>query len=135
MKLFPPKVMICLSCTLILILLLNTQVIQAYSYGYSWATNHTTYKYGSNLPTSFKAGNDYGGVVWNNVTKSSWVYAYNSSSSSFVDYVYIDGAGSVLTATSKTITNGQITFFKIEYDNSENWYTDTGTPGANQVDL
>lgn len=120
---------------LIVVLLVIVKPVASYAYGYEWAMDHTTYKYGGSLPESFRAGNDYGAAVWTSETGSNWVYAYNSGSSNHVDYVYIDGTNSVVAVTTKTITNGYITFFKIEYDNSENWYTSTGTPGSNQVDL
>lgn len=119
----------------IIIFFVAVKTVIGYAYSYKWAVDSTTYKYGSNLPTDFRAGNDYGAAVWTSEANSNWIYAYNSSSSNYVDYVYIDGPTSVAAYTTRTIYNGFIVSFKIEYDNSEDWYTSTGVPGTNQVDL
>jgi hypothetical protein len=119
----------------LLISLTDVQSTEAYSYTNKWATNSTTYRYGGDLPSSFQGGTTFGADVWTNVTTSRWVYVFVSTSSNYVGYKNIDGSGNVAAVTSLSLSGNTITWFKIEYDNSENWYTGTGTPASNQLDL
>ncbi len=108
---------------------------QAYAYGYTWSGSSATYKYDASLPGSYWYSTDYGANRWTNVSTSSWTWTYNSYSSNYVAWVVIDGSLGIAGLTTKTIAGGHITWFKIEYDNQDNWYTGDGSPGSNQVDM
>lgn len=109
---------------------------QAYVFSANWSGNGATWKYGSSLPSSFQDGTSFGAYAWTSIGSSSWTYTYNSGSSNEVRYVNIDGGSGKLAETSYWVDGqGYITQFLIEYDNQENWYTGSSTPGGSQIDL
>ncbi len=62
----------------------------------------------------------------------------DDASNSGVHWRDIDGAGGVLGETRSCLyggTNDSIKTFQIKFDDQENWYTGTGTPGSSELDL
>ena len=130
---------LCVSLLFILMVLmvafLTRNIARAYSIPRYWGTNSATYSWDSTLPTSFRTPSNVGAYQWTQVTTSSWSWFYHSSSANKVKYGGIDGAGGYAATTIEYPGSGTITSMEIKYDSAENWYTGSGTPGANQVDL
>ena len=98
-----------------------------------WPTNGATYYY-SGLPVGMQSPTDNGANAWTNVLSSSWTWTRQVGSGNLVAWGTIDGAGGLAATTTTVAINGKISSMTLVYDQAENWYTGTGTPGSNQVD-
>jgi hypothetical protein len=119
----------------ITIALVAWKAANAYNICCSWSGDSAIYTYDLSLPGSFENGTWYGANVWTQVSTSSWVWVNSPNPGNLVKYGSLDGAGGTLAVTTLSLSGSTITGIEIEYDSAENWYTGSGTPAGNQVDL
>jgi hypothetical protein len=119
----------------ITIALVVWQATNAFNICCSWSGNSAPYRYHTSLPSSFHSGTNYGANVWTAVSTSSWAWIWSTDGQNFVKYGYIDGSGTCAAITTKWVSGGTILQMEIKYDSAENWYTGSGTPAGDQIDL
>lgn len=115
--------------------LLWTQAAQAYVIFGAWQGNSATIDPDPSLPSSFNNAQGFAAKQWNRVNTSDWVFSRQVGSSNDLSYESIDGNLGVLAVTTVFFGGGDIVEADVTYDSAEDWYTGSGTPGANQVDL
>lgn len=89
------------------------------------------------LPTAFQNRLSDARSAWNNVSPARIDLLRNDASYGLRVYAgWIDGTGGTLGVTTRYWAgDAYISWATLKVEESENWYTGTGTPGATQFDL
>ena len=77
---------------------------------------------------------DFGSLQWTNVSPSPFNWSVDNNSVNDITKGAIDGALGTLAVTTVYYSGNSITKITIKFDQAENWYTGSGTPGGGQVD-
>ncbi|MFN8423630.1 MAG: matrixin family metalloprotease [Anaerolineae bacterium] len=112
------------------------QAAPAFGYnlmGPKWAS--TSQKYDPHtLAANWQSVASFGAAQWTNVTPSPFNWSVDNNSTNDVTKAAIDGAGGTLAVTTVYYSGSTITRMTVKFDQSENWYTGSGTPGSSQID-
>lgn len=119
------------------VLVLAVPVAHAYRIFGTWGSDSVGMSKHSSLPSSFVDAQQFAATQWNDVANTSFRLSHQPGSKNKVSYGAIDGSLGTLAVTTAWVTllTGRITEADVEYDQAENWYTGSGSPGGSQVDL
>lgn len=113
---------------------LTWQSVRAYVILGRWGVNNVRYGFDLSVPPLYQPAINRSANTWTDVTPSSWTWTYDPYNGYLVRQAYLDGSGSQAAVTSLGIIASTILWMEIKID-YENWYTGTGIPAGNQIDL
>lgn len=100
-------------------------------YPFFWPTNSALYD-AHTLDSAWKSAVSYGAGRWENVSSFDWRSDSGSVNDVYLDY--IDGKNGTLASTTMWYYGNWLTKFIIRFDESERWYTGSGSPGSSRLD-